>query len=93
MKKTTIGKHTKESLESMAALFEHHAASLRVAATILPPGGEVQVPNESSRVRAKESAAAWVSAATQAAFDARVQSDQNGVRKADTAGPKRAKTS
>jgi hypothetical protein len=95
-RKITTGTQTADSLENMAALFEHHATSLRAACALLraePAIPEIIVKQESSRVSGIEAMATWVGAATREAFEARIQQSQkNGVRKQnhpDTRGPKK----
>ena len=93
---TTQAKQTPESLESIAANLEHHAIALRAAATLMraePPIAEITVEQEANRVTSLERLGKWVPLATQAAFTARINASQNGVRSSDTGSPKRGKKS
>jgi hypothetical protein len=94
---TTTGKQNAESLANIAATLEHHATTLRAAASFLlatPPISEILVEQESNRITGLDRLGKWVPLAYQAAAAARIHSSQNGVRQigqADTPRPKRGK--
>lgn len=91
---TTTGKHSADSLDSIAANLEHHATALRAAATLLrtePAIAEVLVEQESNRITGLERFGKWAALATQAAFTARINASQNGRTRESDTSPKRGK--
>lgn len=99
MAKETTGTHTPEALLLIAAELKDHAGSLEAAALLLQSPSEIaaiEVIYENSRKVGFEYVRNWVSAAKQAAYDARLEASQkNGVRKnvhAPEPGPKRPKS-